>query len=177
MRGGRLREVSPTETARCRRIVLEAIGVRSRAIGWPGAATNVNSTRPMTLVAKPPEGAAPDAPIARSTRFEASASQLPPSTSLRKAQAGARGLRVELLHHVGEAVEVEKGVQRYAELGLPSPGDLLYAAFEVDCGLQEPAPFVEQLPAGFGELGPVAPAVEQEDVQAVLELLDGVSDR
>ncbi len=64
-----------------------------------------------------------------------------------------------------------------AQLGLPARGNALDPMFELAGGGQQQAPAAEQFPAGRGENGTMASAVEQPNVEVVLQLAHGVGDR
>jgi hypothetical protein len=63
-----------------------------------------------------------------------------------------------------------------AQLGFPSRGDALHAPFDFVDGDQQAATVVEQQAAGRSETGAMAAAVEQQDVQVVLEFAHRVGD-
>ena len=91
-----------------------------------------------------------------------------------KTQRGGAAQRLEFLDQVIQRAPGQHGADGDAQLHLPARGDPLDAAGQVVERLQDVAAFPQQRLAGRGEPCALPAAVEQQHVQPVLQLADGV---
>jgi hypothetical protein len=149
------------------------------ASGWLGAMAKTKSLRVHNgRVAMPLRaGMSPGAPMTRSARPVAKASQVPPRDFVKKANLGAVSGAVKALKQRIEAFDWNDGVDCNAQFGLPAIGDALYTAFQFVGGAQQMASLVEQGAAGFIECRAAAFTNEKLNIQFALQFGDGMRQR
>ena len=90
--------------------------------------------------------------------------------------ARTRAFPVKILQKREQAFARDDVVHCDSQFGLPAGGHPLYPAFQVGGGAQQVPPLAQQFLTRVGQFRPVAAAVEQLDLQILLELLDGIGD-
>ncbi|CFU05575.1 Uncharacterised protein [Bordetella pertussis] len=93
-----------------------------------------------------------------------------------KAQGGGAGQGAKILDQIVQRRPGQHGADGDAQFAFPAGSDALDAAGQRVERLQHVAAFGQQGLAGGREGGPMAAAVEQQHVQSVFQLADGVSD-